>query len=104
MIIKQLKNANPKSAVIVTAKSVSNSLELYEAGADYVIYPRYLNEQHVSVLLEDYILDINKILSKKISEIAMLKEKSSKAESLKSRFDINKFLKSLSKKKVKKDN
>jgi len=101
MIIKQLKNANPKSIIIVTAKSVSNSLELYEAGADYVIYPHYLNEQHVSILLEDYTLDINKILSKKINEVARLKEKSSKAESLKNKFDINKFLQSLSKKKNK---
>lgn len=101
MIIKQLKSANPKSVIIVTAKNVSNSLELYEAGADYVIYPHYLNEQRVSVLLEDYALDINKILSKKIDDIAMLKEKNTKSNLLKDKFDINEFLQSLSKKKDK---
>jgi len=65
LIIKTIKRNNPKAIIIATAKSVSNSLELYDTGADYVIYPSYLNEQNVSVLLEDYTSDINRIISKK---------------------------------------
>jgi len=67
-------------------------LELYDAGADYVIYPSYLNEQNVSVLLEDYTSDINKIISKKIEDVAKLKEKEKRIKSAKLVFDINEFL------------
>ena len=98
MIIKQAKGSNPKSILIVTAKNVKNSLELYSAGADYVIYPYYLNEQRVSVLLEDYTSDINKIISRKISDITKLKEKDSKADSSKTMFEIDDFIKQFPKK------
>ncbi len=95
LIIKTVKRNNPKSIIIVTAKSLSNSLELYDAGADYVIYPSYINEQNVSVLLEDYTSDINKIITKKIEDVAKLKEKEKKIHSAKMVFDINDFLKRL---------
>ena len=95
LIIKSVKRNNPKAIIIVTAKSLSNSLELYDAGADYVIYPSYINEQNVSVLLEDYTSDINKILAKKIEDVAKLKEKEKKISSAKLVLDINDFLKRL---------
>jgi len=95
LIIKTIKRNNPKAIIIVTAKSLSNSLELYDAGADYVIYPSYINEQNVSVLLEDYTSDINKILAKKIEDVAKLKEKEKKISSAKLVLDINDFLKRL---------
>ncbi len=95
LIIKTIKRNNPKAIIIATAKSVSNSLELYDTGADYVIYPSYLNEQNVSVLLEDYTSDINRIISKKIEDVAKLKEKEEKIKSANKVFDINEFLKKL---------
>ena len=93
LIIKTIKRNNPKAIIIATAKSVSNSLELYDTGADYVIYPSYLNEQNVSVLLEDYTLDINRIISKKIEDVAKLKEKEERIKSANVMFDVNEFLK-----------
>lgn len=93
MIIKNAKRSNQKSIIIVTAKSLSNSLELYDAGADYVIYPSYINEQNVSVLLEDYTSDINRILTKKIEDVAKLREKEKKINSAKLVFDVSDFLK-----------
>ena len=95
LIIKTIKRNNPKAVIIATAKSVSNSLELYDAGADYVIYPSYLNEQNVSVLLEDYTSDINRIISKKIEDVAKLKEKEERIKSANLVFDVNEFLKKL---------
>jgi Trk K+ transport system NAD-binding subunit len=95
LIIKTIKRNNPKTIIIATAKSVSNSLELYDTGADYVIYPSYLNEQNVSVLLEDYTLDINRIISKKIEDVEKLKEKEERIKSANKVFDINDFLKKL---------
>jgi len=93
LIIKTIKRNNQKAIIIATAKSVSNSLELYDAGADYVIYPSYLNEQNVSVLLEDYTSDINRIISKKIEDVAKLKEKEERIKSANLVFDVNEFLK-----------
>ncbi len=73
-IIRQIKKANPKAVVIVTAKNLRDSLELYNNRADYVLYPSYINHRQVSVLLEDYTTDINKVLSKKIEDVAQLKQ------------------------------
>ena len=102
IIIMQSKKDNPNSVIIVTAKNLKNSLELYDTGADYVIYPSYINEQQVSVLIEDYTIDINKVINKKINEIAKFKEMDKKRESLMGpfnhKFDINEFLNILKKK------
>ena len=80
MIIKHAKEANPKSVIIVTAKGMKEALSLYERGASYVIYPSYVNEQQVSVLLEDYTTDINKVITKKIHDVTALKEMVKKRE------------------------
>ncbi len=95
-IIKSVKEKSPKALTIVTAKSLKSSLELYDAGADYVIYPSYLNEQNVSVLLEDYTSDINKIITKKIHDQARLKMRQERLKETETMFNINDFMKSLS--------
>ncbi|HLC71838.1 MAG TPA: cation:proton antiporter, partial [Candidatus Nanoarchaeia archaeon] len=43
MILKEVKKANPNAIVIVTAKNLKDSLELYNHLADYVLYASYLN-------------------------------------------------------------
>lgn len=102
MMIRTIKQKNPKATLIVTAKNVRNSLELYDAGADYVIYPSYVNEQKVSVLLEDYTSDINKIISKKVQDIALLKTKQEKLRATETMFTINEFMRRLGGKEKKK--
>lgn len=96
MIIKTVKEKSPKALIIVTAKSLKSSLELYDAGADYVIYPSYVNEQNVSVLLEDYTSDINKIITKKINDVTMLKIRQEKMKETEAMFNIGDFMKRLS--------
>lgn len=95
-IIKTVKEKSPKALTIVTAKSLKSSLELYDAGADYVIYPSYLNEQNVSVLLEDYTSDINKIITKKINDVTQLKIRQERLKETETMFHINDFMKTLS--------
>ncbi len=94
-VIKEIKHVNPKALVIVTAKNTKDSLTLYSRDADYVIYPHYLNEQHVSVLVEDYTQGINRILDKKLADMERLKE-SEKRESA-DFLNIDMFLKNLAK-------
>lgn len=74
-IIMSLKKANPSAVAIMNAKSLKGALKLYDLGADYVIYPTLINEQYVSVLLEDYSTDIGKVVAKKALDIVSLKEK-----------------------------
>ena len=95
-IIKSVKEKSPKALIIVTAKGLKSSLELYDAGADYVIYPSYLNEQNVSVLLEDYTSDINKIITKKINDLTRLRMRQERLKGTETMFNINDFMRSLS--------
>ncbi|MBI2549079.1 cation:proton antiporter [Candidatus Woesearchaeota archaeon] len=104
-IIKYGKNANPKCIVMVTSKTLRESIELYEAGADYVIYPTYINDNHISLILEDYTKDIGKIITKKINEVNQFKELQTKNELItKPTFsDIDSFLGRIKKVKKQKD-
>src|SRR3989344_2691958 len=95
-IIKTVKGKSPKALIIVTAKGLKSSLELYDAGADYVIYPSYLNEQNVSVLLEDYTSDISKIITKKINDLTRLRMRQERLKGTETMFKINDFMRSLS--------
>ncbi|MBS3126189.1 cation:proton antiporter [Candidatus Woesearchaeota archaeon] len=98
LIITHVKAVSPKAVLIVTAKNIKSSLDLYDAGADYVIYPSYINEQSVNVLVEDYTLDINKIITRKVNDLNRLKEKSNRLNSREDKFNINDYLGWLNKK------
>jgi len=41
-LLETLRKLNPRATILVTAESVPAALELYEAGADYVMMPRIL--------------------------------------------------------------
>ena len=51
-LLESLKRLNPRAAVIVTAESVPAALELYEAGADYVLVPHLLSADRMLEMLE----------------------------------------------------
>jgi Kef-type K+ transport system membrane component KefB/Trk K+ transport system NAD-binding subunit len=88
-IIKVLKSKNKTAVAIVSAKSLKDSIELYEYDADYVIFTAYLNNQQVSVLLEDYTNDLNKVIEKKIKESTKLKEIQQKRLNARKNIDLS---------------
>ena len=51
-LISQIRNLCPQAKIVVTAGSPSQALELYEAGADYVLRPNFLTAQHLLAVLE----------------------------------------------------
>ncbi len=51
-LISQIRNMCPKAKVVVTAGSPSQALDLYEAGADYVLRPNFLTASHLLEILE----------------------------------------------------
>jgi len=64
LLIKYVKKNNPKTLVFVTAEHLHEALDLYEAGADYVILPHILSGERISSL-------IKRILKKKVELISL---------------------------------
>jgi hypothetical protein len=75
LLIKKAKEANKKIIVFVTSYKVDDAIQLYDAGADYVILPHFLGGEHVSILIETFGNDIRKILRHKFSHIEELKKR-----------------------------
>ena len=74
-LIQQVKKHNHKTTLIMTSYSFEDALDLYEAGADYVIVPHYLGGQHMSVLLEDISDNLEKLLTTKLEHIRDLRHR-----------------------------
>jgi voltage-gated potassium channel Kch len=75
LLIKKTKEQNKKALVFVTSSQVEDALKLYDAGADYVILPHFLGGEHVSLLIEDFTVDIKKIIETKVNHIKELKKR-----------------------------
>ncbi|MBT7706278.1 hypothetical protein HN747_02410 [archaeon] len=50
-LLKKVKEANPKAEVVVTAGRISETMDLYAAGADYVITPKVIAGEKVSAIM-----------------------------------------------------
>jgi len=72
LLIRKTKEVNSNAIIFVTANQIEEALDLYDAGADYVIMPHFLGGEHVSVLIEEYTFDVAKILKTKLKHIKEL--------------------------------
>ncbi len=73
LLIKKAKQINKKIIVMVTGSQVEEALEMYEAGADYVILPHFLGGEHISLMINEYQNgDFKDVLKNKISHIEEL--------------------------------
>ena len=77
MLIEKVKEVNQEASIYVTTTSVEKALKLYDAGADYVILPHFLGGEHVSVLIEDFNINVDKIIENKLKHIKELKHRQS---------------------------
>ena len=75
LLIEKVKEVNKKAIIYVTSSSVEKALDLYESGADYVILPHFLGGEHVSLLIEKFSTNANKIIENKVSHINELKHR-----------------------------
>ena len=75
LILQKAKEANSEIVVFVTAGHAEEALELYMAGADYVILPRFLSGERVAMLIEDVRGNLKKVLKYKIRHMDELKKK-----------------------------
>ncbi|MBW2992154.1 NAD-binding protein, partial [Candidatus Woesearchaeota archaeon] len=75
LIIKKVKEKNKKAVIYVSANEIDEALTLYDQGADYVILAHFLGGEHASLLIEDYMTDVNKVLKNKLAHIEELKKR-----------------------------
>jgi len=72
-LIKQVKSEHRGARVIVTSYQLDEALELYDAGADYVIIPHFLGGEHVSLLLEEFTGSLDRLIARKLDHINELR-------------------------------
>ena len=75
LLIKKTRQVNTRAILIVTANHLEDALKFYDAGADYVIMPHFLGGEHVSVMIEDFTDNVNKIIETKVKHIEELKHR-----------------------------
>ena len=75
LLTRIARKENKKIIIFLTANQVKDALELYDAGADYVVLPHFLGGKHISLLIEDFTGDINRIITNKIQHIKELEER-----------------------------
>jgi len=75
LLIKETTKVNKHAILIVTAQTVESALELYDAGADYVVVPHLLGGEYLSILLEEFTSDLRRLIDKKLAHIEELKKR-----------------------------
>ncbi len=75
LLLKTARKENKDIVIFVTADQIKDALELYDAGADYVVLPHFLGGEHVSLLIEAFTEDINKMIEHKVKHIKELKDR-----------------------------
>jgi len=73
LLIDQYKRKNHGGKIIVAALHPDEALELYEAGADYVIVPHLVGAEHASFIIDRHHKDLKSLLAKKREHIKTLK-------------------------------
>ena len=75
LLIGFARKQNNKITIFVTASQIQEALDLYDAGADYVVMPHFLGGNYVSVLIEKFDDGLNKLLEHKLQHIKELRER-----------------------------
>lgn len=74
VVLSAAKRNNKGPAVICLAYQVAHALELYEAGADYVILPHVLGSSHAASLVRKFTKEVAKVESIRGKHITQLQE------------------------------
>jgi Kef-type K+ transport system membrane component KefB/Trk K+ transport system NAD-binding subunit len=73
LLVQRVKRDHSRANIIVTSYQAEDALELYSAGADYVIIPHFLGGEHVSYMLEDITTNLDKLINAKLEHIRELR-------------------------------
>ncbi|MCA9478671.1 MAG: cation:proton antiporter, partial [Nanoarchaeota archaeon] len=73
LLVRKVRHLNKDAKVIMTAYMVDDALELYNAGADYVILPHLLGGHHAGLVLEDISKDLDSLILTRLNHINELR-------------------------------
>ncbi len=74
LLIREVKKSNPETMVFISERQVSNAIELYNEGADYVIIPDIVGGERISEYMEQYMTDIKSIEETRRKHIEKLED------------------------------
>jgi Kef-type K+ transport system membrane component KefB len=75
LLINKIKESNKKVIITVVSHQIDEAMELYDAGATYVLMPHFLGGHHASTMIQEYKLNINKFLKEKVAHLEHLKKR-----------------------------
>ena len=73
LLINKIKEENKNAIIAVVSHQIDDAIQLYDAGATYVLMPHFLGGKHFSTMIEENKLNMNKFLKEKIAHIEHLK-------------------------------
>ncbi len=74
-LLREAKKLNKDVVTFVVAEQVEEALQLYDAGADYVILPHLLGSHHASLLLEEITNNFEKLIETKVKHLEELHQR-----------------------------
>jgi hypothetical protein len=75
LVLEILKRNKSKTIAILTGRQIEDSLELYDAGADYVILPHFLGGEYTARIIENAKSNKREYEKEKKKELKTLKER-----------------------------
>jgi Kef-type K+ transport system membrane component KefB/Trk K+ transport system NAD-binding subunit len=75
LLINKIRESNKKTIVTVVSHQIDEAMKLYDAGATYVLMPHFLGGHHVSTMIEEHGLNLNKFLKEKVAHIEHLRKR-----------------------------
>ncbi len=75
LLINKIKEINKKTIIIVVSHQIDEAIDLYEAGATYVVMPHFLGGHHTSAMIEEFGMNTRRFLKEKLTHIAHLKKR-----------------------------
>ena len=75
LLINKIRDSNKKTIITVVSHQIDEAIKLYDAGATYVLMPHFLGGHHVSTMIEEHGLNLNKFLKEKIAHIEHLRKR-----------------------------
>ena len=78
LLIKETRDINKNAIIILRAHSIPDALNLYKAGADYVLTPHFLGGEYLAHMITNFKTNEGKYKEEKQKHIKLLEEMSKK--------------------------
>jgi len=78
LLMKNVRDFNPNSIIILRAHTINDALELYKKGANYVLTPHFLGGEYIAKMIENSKTDFKGYEKQKKAHIKVLEERRTK--------------------------